>query len=567
MRRTLAMLLCCACGKEQPTDQAFGVVDPGEFPDAGLGSLEPTYGFYDGRRAEFYHFGDVDVRLNAAGDLQGAAANPMYWFYRGDKPLFEMEADPGHPGGYRLTTAEAIGTDPPTGSCQSDQLGQSCQSQYPIVDYLPGRDDYSPYWEIVKVKVPDDYEINAIKSTKTLREAVDTGAFQLVYTGDAIHCPIVDSEAELQQGVSNRDRAFPRVPLWFRRLKSYCFLFERPDGFLGGDGFEMPAARVQVGTSNDPEVDHDVLSVPGMLLYFPRTHVVYPTGAEYDAFPPDGILTGSLPGDPGYSPLAVVYYYRVVPGFPFGGYTSLSDIDPSLAEQADPKLYRDYPARGTIAPCTVDADCDDGLTPPLACNQESGYCDAPPVGFAQHCGPGIARCDHTEYPATQYPGLFPMGLACTSLRIQTERFCYMRCRWQDDDMDPGPNDSRCQSIPGMICARTLRVIEKDAGVCLRECNALRGIPESAAANAECEMTQDEPEYKAALDGVIYGAQSRLVPIPFDLDDNPFVESKKDDPEPDGRVDLFEGTTCLTTSRDLCAWPDSRADALRRAGQP
>lgn len=531
------LLALAACDEDRPEDEAFGVVDPEDFPDAGLGSLEPTYGFHEGERAEFYRFGDVGVVLNDDGKLQGAPVNAMYWFYRDGEPLFDYEADPDHPGGYRLTE----------------------ESQYPIIDYLPGREDYSPYWQLVRVEVPSYYEANDVKSLATLRDAVDSADFSLDRTGDAIHCPVVDSEAELLQGVSNRDRVLPRVPLWFRRLKTYCYLFERPDDFLGAEGFPMPAACVRVGPDDpaDTDVDCQVLSIPGMELHFPRIRVEYDTGEKFEAFPPDGILTEFLPGADGYSPLARVFYYRVVPGFPFGGYTSLSDIDPSLSEPADPEMYQDYPLRGTVPACTTSADCDDGLSPPLACNTETGYCDAPPVGYAQHCGPGIARCDAT--PSAN----FPMGLACTSLRIQVERFCYRRCDWEEDDTDSGPNDSRCDSIPGMTCARTLRVIEENAGVCLRECNSLRGAPETVAANSECELDMGDDEFDSDLDGAIYGPANPTAP--FDLDDNPFEASREDAAEPDGRVDLMEGTTCLVSSRDLCAWPDSRAEALRQAG--
>jgi hypothetical protein len=487
------------------------------------------------------------VTLNADGELQGARANPMYWFYRGGTPMFDVEDDPGAPGGHRLAEEDFAG---------------DFQSQYPIVDDLPGREGYSPYWEIVRVEVPSDYEPNRIKSLATLREAIDSGDFDLVYTGEALHCPIVDWEATLERGVSARDRMLPRARLWFRQFRTYCYLFERPDGFLGSEGFEMPAARVEQGTGEigDAEIDRDVLSIPGMDLFFPRTEVVYPSGSEFEIFPTDGILTEFLPGDVEYSPLARINYYRVVPGFPFGGYTSLSDIDPSLAEESDPVEFRDLPVRGTISPCTGNDDCDDGLDPPLSCNDATGYCDSPPVGYGQYCGPGIARCDHTE------SDLFPMGLACTSLRIQVERYCYRRCDWQEDDTDPGPGDSRCGSIPGMTCVRTLRVVEDDAGVCMRECNALRGAPETAAGNNDCELTTGEEGFAAGLDGDIYGPAAP-VPVPFDLDDKPTEGRQRgpDDPEPDGRVDLVEGTTCLTSIRDLCAWPDSRLDALRAAG--
>jgi hypothetical protein len=57
-RALLFAFMLCACGEDDPSDQAFGVVDPTGFPDAGLGSLSPVYGFHEGRRAE----GDAERR-------------------------------------------------------------------------------------------------------------------------------------------------------------------------------------------------------------------------------------------------------------------------------------------------------------------------------------------------------------------------------------------------------------------------------------------------------------------------------------------------------------------------
>lgn len=584
MRRLAAALalagaLAPGCGGGGlPEDEAFGVVDPAGFPDASLVELSPTFGYYDDRRVEHYRTGVVDVDLNPDGEPAGARANAMYWLYRegGNAPLFTLVPDVERPG--RLTL------DP--------------DGQFPIIDDLPDREDFSPFWEIVAVEVPDGYEANQIKSYTSLRAAADDNLLTLNYTGTAINCPVVDIDVELSPGASVRGRAIPRIPLWFRRLKTYCYLFEQPAALLcpgGADGcptagYPMPSARVVVGTEGaqdaGDEIARPVLSIPLMDLYFPRAHQESKaSGAEYDILPPDSILTGALPGDDEYSPLARPLYFAVEPAFEPGTYTSLDDIDPALAVPGDDEVFFNIPIRGTVPQCDEDADCDDGLQPPLSCNTEIGFCDVPPRGYGEPCGPGIARCDHAETE------IYPSGLACTGLRVQTTRYCYMRCDWEANDDDPSEDrDSRCPGVPSGTCVRTLRVVETDAGVCMTECNALAGAPESPTANALCEIAgcaggpdeQDctEKDYDGsfevpggeidegwdtALDGVIYDDDPETPPL--DMDDSPFgggsatTHPYNDDAEePDGRMDFFEGQTCVTSVRDICAWPDSRTEA-------
>ncbi len=542
IRRLGALLFAVGCANDGlPTDEAFGVVDPTGFPDAAVAEIAPSYGYYDGLRVEFYRVGAVDVDTNPDGDPSGARANPMYWFYRAgqnpaEHPLFAMEPDAERPGRYRLTD----------------------DSQAPIIDDLPAREEYTPYWEIVAVLVPSDYEPNQFKSYETLRAAVDDGLVTLDYTGTAVNCPVVDTETELAPGAAARDRAIPRLPLWFRRLRTYCYLFEQPGDLLGVSGYPMPAARVVVGTdgaraARDPEIARPVLSIPLMDLYYPRTPIIdFTSGKALEPIVwPNLTVTAALPGDDDYSPLTRALFVDLP-----GDYRSVDDIEIALTVRGDDEQFLNVPVRGTVSPCVADEDCDDGAQPRLTCNLDTSYCDVPPSGYGAPCGPGVGRCDHTEDDE-----LFPMGLACTGLRVQTTRYCYRRCDWEAADDDASAErDSRCGGILGMTCVRTLRIVENDAGVCMTECNALAGTPDSATANRACEITDDDKEWDESLDGVIYDGSETA---PYDLDDKPDPkedgERLADDEEPDGRVDYLEGQTCVTSTRDLCAWPDSRVD--------
>lgn len=543
----VGLCVAAACdGGGLPEDEAFGVVDPGDFPDASIAELKPSVGYFDGLRVELYNTGEVTVDINPDGEPAGARANAMYWFYResDETPLFELEIDLDRPNAYRLSE----------------------ESQAPIVDTLPGEAEYTPYFEIVVVEVPDDYDANQIKSLKSLEEAADAGSVSLHYSGEAINCPIVDTEVELSSGASNRSRAIPRVALWYRRLRTYCYLFEQPSSLLCREGqpcqtagFQMPDARVLVGTDatmglDDEALSRPVLSIPLMDVYYPRTHFEFMSGKELDVVPADSAVFAFLPGDAAYSPLSRSLFVDIP--FVFEAvFRSVEDFDPALAVPVDgaDEQFFNIPVRGTVSPCTFDEDCDDGLFPPLTCNTESNFCDLPPRGFAEPCGPGVARCDHAKTAD------FPIGLACTGLRVQTTRYCYMRCDLDTEDTDPADDrDSRCRSIPDTSCVRTLRVVESDAGVCMGECNALAGAPESHTANIACERTPEDDTWDESHDAAIYDGSETA---PFDMDDLPVegasTQYNPDTAEPDGRDDLFEGQTCVTSIRDLCAWPDSR----------
>jgi hypothetical protein len=69
--------------------------------------------------------------------------------------------------------------------------GKPVAGQYPIVDTLPDKEDYSPFWQIVRVEVGGGYEANDIKSLKGLEEA----DFDMTPTLEAVHCPVVNPDA------------------------------------------------------------------------------------------------------------------------------------------------------------------------------------------------------------------------------------------------------------------------------------------------------------------------------------------------------------------------------------
>ncbi|PKN58170.1 MAG: hypothetical protein CVU56_06965 [Deltaproteobacteria bacterium HGW-Deltaproteobacteria-14] len=69
--------------------------------------------------------------------------------------------------------------------------GAPVEGQYPIIDTLPDKDDYSPWWQIVEVAAPADYVVNDIKSKKALDEA----GYAQTDTTKAVHCPVVNPDA------------------------------------------------------------------------------------------------------------------------------------------------------------------------------------------------------------------------------------------------------------------------------------------------------------------------------------------------------------------------------------
>jgi len=69
--------------------------------------------------------------------------------------------------------------------------GAPVAGQYPIIDTLPDKPDYSTYWQVVEVEAPHGYKANDLKSLSGLEDA----GFEMTEKLEALHCAVVNPDA------------------------------------------------------------------------------------------------------------------------------------------------------------------------------------------------------------------------------------------------------------------------------------------------------------------------------------------------------------------------------------
>jgi hypothetical protein len=436
----LVLFVLAGCG--ETVDRSAGVAEYEDFPDQTVpldelpaGEQEPVFGFHGRQRLEVYDLGRV---LAVDGEIP---IHSMYVFYdEAGNLLGDLDED-----------------------------GKKSEGQAPIVDTLPDRVGYSPFFEIVRVTVPGGYRENEVKSLATLRDR----AYATDRTGIVVNCPIVSYDRELADGVTSRGVPFPKIALWFDRLQAYC---------LSLDG-AWQTMETLTGGFTAPIVPQEVI-YPVVDLFGDVDPVDPETGLRTDLVLATGDLLGNrilpaIPGSGAYSPLASIRYLPVPGDYRYGDYAETADVDPAdLLPADDPPQYRNLSYRGTVPACDTDDDCGTGLS----CNLEfgireptdpanPGFCDTPPAGYGQECGPGIARCDSFGGPIGGPPGQIP-DLICIRIRTSQTRFCYNSCDADVDDTDEAEDrDSRCGSIKDYVCFGLTRPRPPD-GLCIKRCNAL-----------------------------------------------------------------------------------------------
>jgi hypothetical protein len=243
--------------------------------------------------------------------------------------------------------------------------------------------------------------------------------------------------------------------------------------------------------------DRTELSVNVGRAYQPATFVVDPdTGDPKVINRADGnLLVSERPrhgrSDPaGYTPMRWVFDVPAPLEYKPGTWKSVSDIDATRAI-GSPVQVRNLAVRGVATKCsyapvltaegllcgrdlsmgkgapTVDPSGDPvcnaervGNDPPLECNPESCFCDAPFVGYGQACGPGIAQCSPKEdkFAPNGYRCFPPWGGFC-------QRACDPAKPNARADENTGKEvtaqvDTRCGEVPGLICFGGLRTCVK-----------------------------------------------------------------------------------------------------------
>jgi hypothetical protein len=223
--------------------------------------------------------------------------------------------------------------------------GRPVEGQYPIVDTLPDKAEYSPYWRVVEVEVPSAYVPNATKS----KGGIERNGFRTRVTDRLIYCPVVNPDAywitqdpdfgDLYWNVfygtgepvpnpyfdpgapdaGSPDEAVPPVltdtaateadirltPFWHKRLLGFCL-----PGVLDA---HREATYTVEAVQDDPACDpsagacptHPELAGAHVNMLFELYQPLETTGGEYIPWGEPGLLAAG-PGDEGYSSATLI---------------------------------------------------------------------------------------------------------------------------------------------------------------------------------------------------------------------------------------------------------------------
>src|SRR5215213_9149319 len=223
-----SLFTAVGCGEDELSDDAYGAIDLTPFYADGASvanprqavpaELRPNKGWYEGLRTEFYDFGVVNHRRkrNAAGatirEPDIAYVNPIYFFYDQaglplfSKPLFDERTGTwSMKGGQNLLDPNPLpAPEANAGVYYSTPYSQrlrrpvvdadrrSDDYQRPIIDKLANDSTYTGLWEIVQIKTQNGYVPDAIKSWKTLKQAIDDKKVTSQRTLKVINCPVIE---------------------------------------------------------------------------------------------------------------------------------------------------------------------------------------------------------------------------------------------------------------------------------------------------------------------------------------------------------------------------------------
>ncbi|HEY0711288.1 MAG TPA: hypothetical protein VGF45_01345 [Polyangia bacterium] len=552
MAVALASLAFVGCQEEELVDDAYGVIDlhplytplnifTSNVAAERLGgvpaALTPSAGIVDGVSGDYYDFGlnvgavttpqrigsgtamvnvPSYVRVYPMYFFFDSRGNPMFstavrdertnrWFMNGGDPTLSPnqagDADRGVP--FSLRKKDLV----------RDGRRNSVAHQRPIIDFGPGgfsggtgsdRANYGGVWEVVEVRVSDDYKPDSIKSFKTLEEAIARGKASLNATGKVINCPLVDERTSVQRSTADFNEPVPMVQYWYRRKLGTCLLV---NGWrtLAKDG--NPDDLIRLGDERLQTFDTDEIEMQSALqttkqLTVPARRLIQPvilgrTALEANQVRPpiDDLKPRKSDADPpGYSPIRYLLQWPFTQGaLPVPPDTTPppapmipTRIPTDAMEKMDMEMKltligvtapaaRNMPqigsqvscgprtGMGASAMCSNAGACPEGLE----CNSDTCLCDVKAVGYGEICAPAVARCRTT--PANDADRMIaPNGYVC---HPGPRGFCLPKCNSMMANANCG--------LPGFECAARMGETAANS-VCIRKCR----VRESDAANRE-----------------------------------------------------------------------------------
>jgi hypothetical protein len=360
------------CADEFPHDDFAGILDLSGVDGGAPATVTVKGGFVGSKKIEYYDFGDA--RTVTSGPQTVGPTAPMYWFFDAEnRPLARLGTDATGQVARDAYGVAAL-AEPPNpciGSVHNGDPARGCDApvvQHPIIDTIPGRSDYTAFFEVIKVYVPENYPVGAIKSGKTLHGA----GFTMERPGIVLNCPVYDPTTSWKSGITGQNRLYARLRVWFRRQLATCLLVE------GGEQAELALMAPSGQRGPMYPVLHDDTGTQTLIElyarrgYMPTWGVAQPAMAALPV--PGNLIVEAVPGDANgmYSPLIGIYTVLVAADYKPGTITSAMQIDPALAK-GPPASFKNYPVRGQIPACQTDADCN---PLGLACDLTTHWCAA-----------------------------------------------------------------------------------------------------------------------------------------------------------------------------------------------
>jgi hypothetical protein len=421
--------------------------------------------------------------------------------------------------------------------------------QRPLIDLSPfdsggPATEYTGLWEIIEVSTPADYEPDSIKHVATLQKAVAAGDFKLRPTGKVINCPLIDERTYVNRGMTSRRIFRPRIELWYRRLLTYCFLAN------GWETLGNENGALYFANSDDQRIDtFDVSRITLGEGPNASQRAVVPVGRAYEpaiivddqSFVNDPVITRvaynlitdarprhTAADPPGYTPMRWMFDVPAPDDYESGAWKSVNDLDltNAIARRLSvvSPIVKNVPTRGVAIPCSYeklplsgqcgkteaqdargiyvadpkgDPQCNaerdpfNPKDPPLECNPDTCFCDAPFVGYGEACGPGQAQCrrDPDAFAEDGYRCFPPWGGFC-------QKSCLGANSKSMENMGKEPTkwvDSRCPGSPGYICYTPLATCIKlcDQNVSdLKQCSVEAPVGMETREIQEGQICQD-----------------------------------------------------------------------------
>lgn len=176
--------------------------------------------------------------------------------------------------------------------------GNMVAGQLNIADVIPGDAEYSDFWRMYEVNVPDDYVANTISSLSDIQKS----GYTVTVTDMVVNCPFVPKNSTATERYTGGTGPFDDNGLhqcWYKgKIVGYFNYGETPNGLVKISKGLCTTSPVYVAFNINPDMNNPASG--------PMSGVKVESGSN----PPQSHnVMASLPADADYSPIWAVYVY------------------------------------------------------------------------------------------------------------------------------------------------------------------------------------------------------------------------------------------------------------------